>query len=79
MIMDDLITVFMVSGKKVTGSASEDFVFVFMNDIRNFIIDNYVLAQEKEVIIKDHVIFIRKANSEETEYYRTHHFNKETL
>lgn len=75
--MDDLITVFLTSGKKITGDILNDFVFIHMNDIRGPFFNEQLCHYGKEIIIKERVEFIRKAYPEEAEYYRTHHFKKE--
>lgn len=75
--MDDLITVFLTSGKKVTGDVINDFVFIYTSDICGFTFNEQVCHSGKEVIVKEHIEFIRKAYPEEAEYYRTHHFKKE--
>lgn len=75
--MDDLITVFLTSGKKVTGDILNDFVFIRMNIIGGPVFNEELCHYGKEIIIMEHVEFVRKAYPEEAEYYRTHHFKKE--
>lgn len=76
-MMDDLVTIFLTSGKKVTGDIVNDFVLIHTNDIRGFTFNEQISHQDKEVVIKEHIEFIRKARPEEAEYYRTHHYKKE--
>lgn len=74
--MDDLITVFLSSGKKVTGGLSEDFFFLSQKSVGNYELDHIIMDLGKEVIIAERVEFVRAATEEETNYYNTHHITK---
>lgn len=75
--MDNLVTIFLTSGKKVTGDVVNDFVLISTVNIGGITFNEHIPHLDKEVIIKEHIEFIRKALPEEVEYYRTHHYKRE--